>query len=398
MAPRSRRPAVLSCAAAMFLIASACGDKNPLTPTPPPSTCTYALSAAAVQAAAGGQAISVHLDTGASCAWTARAASSWATINPPSGSGPADLVITVAPNDASAERSMTVTVGDRELTIRQQGKSSTACSYALESGSSTFGAEGGKGRVSVRTAAGCAWTARSESPWIILRVGSGTGPGDIEYEVAPYDGTAQRQAAIVVEQASFPIRQDPPVATTCSYNVEPTSTSLHWHGSVGDGLDVRLTTAAQCAWTAAAGAPWIELLTAPGGTGPAVMRVRVAAYTDEQTRRAPLEIRWPAATAGQNVWIAQEGCYYAISITADTVPAAGGRRRVSVFGTPVSVDCSIGCPWTVTANASWIHVPGSTSRAGDDDVCFDVDPNTTGAPRTGTLTIAGRTLVVSQGA
>ena len=141
----------------------------------------------------------------------------------------------------------------------------------------------------------------------------------------------------------------------------------------------------------------MELLTAPGGAGSATMRVRVGAYTEQQTRRAPLELRWPAATAGQNVWITQEGCAYAISITSDSVPAAGGRRRVSVFGTPVSVDCAIGCPWTVTANASWIHVPGSTSRAGDDDLFFDVDPNTTGAPRSGTLTIAGRTLVVNQG-
>ena len=40
---------------------------------------------------------------------------------------------------------------------------------------------------------------------------------------------------------------------------------------------------------------------------------------------------------------------------------------------------------------------GSSSRAGDDDLFFDVDPNLTGAARTGTLTIAGRTLTVTQG-
>lgn len=173
------------------------------------------------------------------------------------------------------------------------------CAYALESGSSTFGAEGGKGRVSVRTNVACAWTARSDFPWITLRVASGTGPGDIEYDVAPDAGTDQRQAAISVEQASFPVRQDPPSPTSCSYNVDPTSTSLHWHGAVGEGFDVRLATAAHCTWTTAAAASWIELLTAPGGTGSTVMRVRVGAYTEQQTRRAPLEIRWPTATAGQ---------------------------------------------------------------------------------------------------
>jgi hypothetical protein len=387
----------LSGVATLLLLTSACGDKSPVGPTPPPSTCTYTLSAATVQADAAGQSISVRLDTAASCAWTARAAASWVTVNPTSGSGPADIVLTAAPNEAFVERSITVTIADKEVTLRQRAKAAPSCAYALESGSSTFGPEGGHGRVSVKTEAGCAWTARSESPWITLRVSSGIGPGDIEYDVAPYDGSAQRQTAITVEGASFPVRQDPPPPASCSYSVDPTSTTLHWHGSVGDGFETRLTTGANCSWTATAGAPWIDLLSGASGTGSTAMRVRVAAYTQETTRRAPLEIRWPSATVGQNVWITQEGCYYAISLTSDNVPAAGGRRRISVFGTPVSVDCSIGCPWTVATDAPWIHIPGATSRAGDDDVFFDVDPNATGAPRTGTLTIAGRVLTVTQG-
>jgi len=385
--------------AAIYLVASACGgSKNPNAPTPPPpATCTYALSSAAVQAEAAGQSISVRLGTAAACTWTARATSNWVTLSPTSGTGPADIVMTVTPNAASVERSTIVTIADQELTLRQRAKTAPSCSYTLESGSSTFGPEGGKGRVSLKTDAGCAWTARSESPWITLRTTNGTGPGEIDYDVAAYEGTAQRQSAIVVEGASFPVRQDPPPPASCSYSVDPTSTSLHWHGAVGDGFEMRLTTGATCAWTAAAGASWIELLTPTSGAGPAAMRVRVGAYTGQTTRRAPVEIRWPAATAGQNVWITQEGCYYAISLTSDNVPAAGGRRRVGVFGTPVSVDCSIGCPWTVAANAPWIHVPGAASRAGDDDLFFDVEPNTTGAPRTGTLTIAGQVLTVTQG-
>ena len=391
------RSAAFSCGAALCLVLAACGDKSPTAPTPPPATCTYTLSAATAQADAAGQSISVHVDTAASCAWTARAAAAWVTVSPASGSGPADVVMTVAPNDLTAERSMTVTIADKDFTLRQRGKAAPSCSYALESGSSTFGADGGRGRVSVKTGIGCAWTARSESPWITLRVTSGTGPGEIEYDVAPFAGTAQRQTAIVVEQASFPVRQDPPAPASCSYAVDPTSVALHWHGAPGDGFETRLTTAPGCAWSATSGASWVELLTPAGGTGSAAMRIRIAAYTEQPTRRAPLEVRWPTATAGQNVWVTQEGCYYAISITTDAVPAGGGHRRVSVFATPVSVDCSLGCPWTVTANAAWIHVPGASSRAGDDELFFDVDPNLTGVPRSGTLTIAGRTLTVTQG-
>ena len=211
-----------------------------------------------------------------------------------------------------------------------------------------------------------------------------------------YTGTEQRAAQIVAGTASFTVRQDPPPSAPCTYGVDPTSVLLHWHGVAGDGMDVRLTTLGHCSWTASSGAAWVELLTPPSGTGSAAMRVRINAYTNEATRSAPLMIRWPTPTAGQNVSITQEGCRYALSVRTDTVPAAGGRRRVSVFGDPVTVDCMVGCPWTIVSVAPWIHVSGSTSRAGDDDFFYDVDANTTGTQRTATMTVGPLTLTVIQ--
>lgn len=377
------------------LVAAACGgSKNPVTPTP--VTCTYILSLTAAQAPAAGQAITVHVDTAASCAWTARTQAGWIALSATSGTGPADVVVTLTANDGIAERVGTVTIADKDVSIRQGGRTPNACTYALTSSSSTIGAAGGRGRVSVQTAAGCAWTARVQASWVTLPIASGVGPGEVEYEVAPFDGTAQRETRIEVDQASFTLRQDPPAPAPCTYAVDPTESALHWHGTANDGLDVRITTLAHCSWTATPASTWMQLVTPGAGTGSAAARVRVGAYTNEPTRSAPLMIRWPTDTAGQNVWITQEGCRYAISLTSDTVPPAGGRRRVSVFGTPVTVTCAIGCPWTVAVDVPWIHVAGSTSGAGDDDVFFDVEVNATGAVRTGTITIAGRTLVVTQ--
>ena len=390
--------AAVALAAVALITAPGCSSsKNPMSPTPTPATCTYVLSSTSAQVAAGGQAITVHVETGASCSWSASSPSGWMTLSAGSGSGPADIIVTVAVNDATAERTSSVTIADKIFAVRQSGRAVPACSYALESGSSTFGADGGKGRLTVQTAAGCAWTAQSLGPWITLRVASGSGPGEIEYDVAPFDGTQQRDTRIVVEQASFTVRQDPPAPGACTYAVDPTSDLLHWHGTVGEGLEVRVTTGARCAWTVAPGAPWIELLTPGAGSGSSVVRVRVTSYTLETTRSAPLMVRWPTDTAGQNVWLTQEGCRYAISVTNDAVPTSGGRRRVSVFGTPVTVTCATGCPWSVAAGASWIHIVGGPSRAGDDDLFYDVDANTTGAPRTATVTIAGFTLTVTQG-
>jgi hypothetical protein len=392
---RSKRAAVATLAAAALAIAVACGgSKSPVAPAP---TCTFAVSVTSAQVPAAGQAMTVHVETAAACAWTARTPAGWITLSAGSGTGAADIVVTIGANEAASERTAAVTIAEREIAIRQDGRTPAACTFALESSSSTFGASGGPGRLSVRTAEGCAWTARSLAPWITLRVATGAGPGTIEYDVASFTGTAQRETRIVVDQASFAVRQDPPAAAPCTYAVDPTATSLHWHGTVGDGFDVRITTAGHCSWTAAAGASWLELLTPAAGTGSATARARVGAYTLETTRSAPLMIRWPTDTAGQNVWVTQEGCYYALSITSDAVPAAGGRRRVAVFGTPVTVSCALGCPWTVASSASWLRIPGATSRAGDDDLFYDVDPNTTGAPRTATLTIGRMTLVVTQG-
>src|SRR4051812_21418260 len=386
---------VASGALALALVAVACAGRSPITPSPP-ATCTFALSVTSAQVPAGGVAMTVHVDTAASCAWTVRSASAWIAPNASSGTGPADVVLTVAANEGTAERNSTVTIAHTDLAVRQAGRSIGPCTFSLQSASSTFGPEGGRGRLSVVTGAGCPWTAAAQAGWISLRTASGTGPAEIEYDVAAFDGSPQRETRIVVADASFTVRQDPPVLGACAYSVDPTSTVLHWHGAVGDGFDVRLTTASHCTWTAASGASWIELLTAGAGAGSTTVRTRVGAYTAETTRSAPLMVRWPTATAGQNVIITQEGCRYAVSITSDAVPSAGGRRRVGVFGTPVSVSCSIGCPWTVASNSPWIHVPGVATRAGDDDVFFDVDANATGAERIGTLTIAGFTLTITQ--
>jgi len=390
---------ILFCGAATIavpLFVAACGDKkSPIEPTPVP-ICTYTVSTSDIQAPAEGRAFTVHVGAGSTCAWTARSDVDWITLSSTSGTGPADVIVNVSANAASAGRNSAVTIADKPIAVQQAGRAITPCSYDLQSTSSTLSAEGGKGRVTMNTAAGCAWTASSTASWITIRTLSGSGPGDIEYEVPGYSGADQRSAQILAGTASFTLRQDPPSAP-CTYGVDPTSAVLHWHGSEGDGMEVRLTTLGHCPWTASSGAPWVELLTASSGTGSAAMRVRVNAYTSETTRSAPLMIRWPSPTAGQNVSITQSGCRYALSVTTDNVPASGGRRRVSVFGDPATVDCMVGCPWTIANVAPWIQISGSTTRAGDDDFFYDVATNTTGAQRSATIVVGPLTLTVIQG-
>ena len=53
--------------------------------------------------------------------------------------------------------------------------------------------------------------------------------------------------------------------------------------------------------------------------------------------------------------------------------------------------------WTATANAAWLHLTlANQSGTGSTNVVFSFDANP-GATRSGTLTIAGQTLTVTQG-
>jgi hypothetical protein len=62
----------------------------------------------------------------------------------------------------------------------------------------------------------------------------------------------------------------------------------------------------------------------------------------------------------------------------------------------VSVTTADGCNWTAAANATWLAILSGSSGSGDDTVSYTVAANTTTNWRSGTLTVAGRTVTVSQ--
>lgn len=82
-------------------------------------------------------------------------------------------------------------------------------------------------------------------------------------------------------------------------------------------------------------------------------------------------------------------CAFFISPANRSFRANGGTGNV-VVTTPVS------CPWTAMSNDSFITINGGTSGTGVGAVTFTVAPNISGASRTGTLTVAGKTFTVNQ--
>ena len=84
-------------------------------------------------------------------------------------------------------------------------------------------------------------------------------------------------------------------------------------------------------------------------------------------------------------------CSPTLSASSGSVPPGGGTGTVGVT-------VAGGCAWTAVSHAGWITVTSGTAGTGNGTVGFTAAANTTSTSRTGTLTIAGQTFAVTQGA
>ncbi|MGA9773839.1 MAG: BACON domain-containing carbohydrate-binding protein [Blastocatellia bacterium] len=78
-----------------------------------------------------------------------------------------------------------------------------------------------------------------------------------------------------------------------------------------------------------------------------------------------------------------------ITPTSDSFASDGGAGVVNVTATS-------GCGWVSTSNAPWLTITSGSFGNGNGTVNYNVAVNSTGSPRTGTLTIAGQTFTVNQ--
>jgi hypothetical protein len=129
---------------------------------------------------------------------------------------------------------------------------------------------------------------------------------------------------------------------------------------------------------------WITVTFATG-SGIGQVNYTVAANTTGVARTGTLLV------AGQTVTFSQAApsCTYTVTPTAVTAPAGGSASSVSVSS-------GTGCSWTAVSSASWIAITAGASGSSNGAVNFTVAANSTSTPRTGTLTVAGQTVTVTQ--
>jgi uncharacterized protein (TIGR03437 family) len=81
-------------------------------------------------------------------------------------------------------------------------------------------------------------------------------------------------------------------------------------------------------------------------------------------------------------------CTYTVTPTSATFGAGGGNSTINVTS-------GSGCTWTAAANETWLAISSSATGSGNGTVTFAVAADS-GTARTGSLTIAGQTVSISE--
>ena len=284
------------------------------------------------------------------------------------------------------------------------GPTPLKCQLTTALSSETIGPAGGKGSVTVTAQRECAWNATSSVGWISgLTPASGQGSGKIDFTVAANPDAIARQGSLVVNDDPIALHQDP---APCRFDLSPRDQTL---GVDGGDWNVKVSAVVGCAWTATSNDRWITVKSGGSGTRDGTVTLGADPNGGPNSRNGSLTI------AGMAFGVAQAGtatptppppptptptptptpipptpgCAYAISPTSFSATAAGGSSAALV-------QTAAGCSWSATSDVGWITASPITG-AGGASVTFTVAANA-GAARTGRLTIAGHTLVVTQAA
>jgi hypothetical protein len=380
-----------------FALISCEGQKSsPTAPTPTP-VCNPSIAPESQAFTWTGGAVSVTVSVEAGCTWSATAAVPWAVITSgASGVGPGTVNYYAQGNDAGNPRSTELTIAGRRHAITQAGRPPMTCEYVLAPGERHFSKDEGEGVFDVIAETGCPWTITYNEPWVA--VGGAlerTGSGQVRYRVERNRSPEARVASIRIAGQVYVIRQEGD-SGTCQYSVAP----VELRACMPDNtLTATIDTAAGCPWTLRPTAPWILLSGSSTGTGPLTLRFSVTGNYDAP-RQGVLEVRWPTATAGQNIQVLQAGCRYAVSVAQVAMPAAGGTSFFQVLQQSDPVSCGGAtqdrCIWFAIPDVEWIVVTRPDRRVGDDRVDFIVSPNPEPAARAGRIVVRDRVVVVTQ--
>lgn len=345
------------------------------------------------------------------CTWTAApdASAPWlAILDNATGTGNGTIDVAVAPNTGAA-RSGKITVAGNAVEFDQSAGDSTVCSYSLNPASTTIPAAGITSSFAVTTGSSCSYfvepypqdsTYVKGVQFITIPESSGllVGNGNPSYTVAANHG-APRNGSIMVGGEVFSFTQSAPA---CYYTLSTSSANIPVNG--GNGTIAVTPSSPTCAWTAkSSDTSLLTVTSGASGTGNGSVSYSVPANA-EGPQTATITIG--DSNGGYSIFTENQTsaftCTFTISPGSIEVPSDGLSNFFQVTAsfnfckwTAVSSD-----PSSLTVNdvsgESGLSTNGSAVGTGV--VYYRVGQNTTGAPRTITITAGCEIFTVNQDA
>jgi hypothetical protein len=257
-----------------------------------------------------------------------------------------------------------------------------ACSFTVSSSSLSVPANGGSYTTTVATTTGCGWTGVSNAGWItVTSGGSATGNGTVAFSVAANTSSSPRTGTLTIAGRTLTVTQ----AGTCNFTLTPTTQNVV---AAGGAQSAGIATTSGCGWTAAShNTGWIAITAGSSGTGNGTVAYNVSSNSSTSSRTGTLSIGGNTLTVTQNG--VAGGCTFAVSPMAHAATGDGGT-----FTTNVTTQT--GCTWTTVSSASWITINSSANRTASGTATYTVETNRLRRTRTGTVTIAGQVVTITQ--
>jgi hypothetical protein len=207
----------------------------------------------------------------------------------------------------------------------------------------------------------------------------------VTYDVAAYTNSiTSRTGTLTIGGQTFTVTQS---GVTGAVTLGASSDTAAAAGATAKTVTVTAN-ATDYTWTATSNAAWLTITAGASTTGSGSVTYDVAAYANSITSRTGT-----LTIGGQTFTVTQSGATGAVTLspTSYTAPFTGAVGR-SITVTSNATDFA----WTATANVPWLTITGGVSGTGNGTVTYNVAANG-GNERVGTLTVGGKTFVVSQG-
>ena len=161
----------------------------------------------------------------------------------------------------------------------------------------------------------------------------------------------------------------------------PNSSTVQASGGI---IATSLSLPAYVNWTATSNATWLKLNSSSNGTGTSMLSFSVDSNPTVYSRSGAVSI------AGTSFSVNQTGLNASVSPLSFIIPREGGSGTVGV-------NAESNGQWQAVSDSPWLTVATGQSGAGIGNCLFVVDPfSSTTASRSGTLSVAGKKVVITQ--